>query len=192
MAYSHRLSTKTGQLQGPQPHDEWLKDMIVVGVGTGLRRAELLNLRWADIDLADGMLYVRNRTDGSFTAKSGHERTVPLRGDALERLRQMNDAHTDDLDGPVFTDKNGNPIKPDRISKRFKFYVRKAGLKAKERLHFHSLRHTTGSWLAMQGVPLPVIGKILGHSSTQVTEMYSHVSEDVVDNAMDKVFGNGE
>jgi site-specific recombinase XerD len=43
----------------------------------------------------------------------------------------------------------------------------------------------------MQGVPLAVIGKILGHSSTQVTEIYSHVSEDVVGKAMDEVFGNG-
>lgn len=175
---------------GPTPEDEWLSAMIRVAVSTGLRRAELRNLRWNDLDLESGFLHVRNRADGSFTAKSGHERTVPLRGDALERLRRMNDARTDDLDGPVFTDKNDNPIKLDRISKRFKFYVRKAGLKDKERLHFHSLRHTTGSWLAMQSVPLAVIGKILGHSSTQVTEIYASVSEDVVGQAMDRVFGS--
>jgi integrase len=177
---------------GPTPDDEWLAGMIRVGVATGLRRAELANLRWSDVDLDNGFLHVRNRSDGSFTAKSGHERRVPLRGDALDRVRDMHDARTDDLDGPVFTDKNGNPVKLDRISKRFKFFVDKAGLKHADRLRFHSLRHTTGSWLAMQGVPLSVIGKILGHSSTQVTEQYSHVSEDVVGQAMDAVFGNRE
>jgi integrase len=173
---------------GPQPHDEWLKDMIVVGVGTGLRRAELLNLRWADIDLDDGMLYVRNRN--SFTTKSGHERPVPLRGDALERLRQMRDRAGSTSDTPVFLDSRDLPPKPDRVSKRFKFYVRKAKLPERERLSFHNLRHTTGSWLAMQGVPMRIIQQILGHSTIQVTERYSHLSPEVLGKAMEETFGN--
>jgi integrase len=119
--------------------------MIRVAVCTGLRRAELRNLRWSDLDLENGFIHVRNRMDGSFKSKSGSERTVPLRGDGLDRLRQMSEARTDDLDGPVFTDRNGNRLKLDRISKRFKFYVRKAKLPDRDRLPFHSLRHTTGS-----------------------------------------------
>ena len=185
---THR-ETQRGK-PGPNPDDEWLAAMIRVGVCTGLRRAELINLRWHDVDLDEGFIAVRNREDGSFKAKSGNERTVPLRGDGLEHLREMHEARTDDLDGPVFTDKNDNPIKPDRVSKRFKFFVRKAGLKNADRLHFHSLRHTTGSWLAMRGVPMPVISKILGHSSTDVTEVYSHVSQDVTVQAMEEVFGS--
>lgn len=186
-AHAERLQDQPG----PNPDDEWLAAMIRVGVCTGLRRSELINLRWNDVDLENGFCAVRNRADGSFTAKSGHERTVPLRGDGLERLRAMNEVRTDDLDGPVFTDKNEHPIKPDRVSKRFKFYVREAKLKNRERLHFHSLRHTTGSWLAMQGVPMPVISKIMGHSSTQVTEVYASVSDGVTVRAMEEVFGNG-
>jgi integrase len=185
---AHR-ETLIGQ-PGPTPDDEWLSAMIRVAVCTGLRRAELRNLRWNDLDLDNGFLHVRNRDDGSFKSKSGSERTVPLRGDGLDRLRQMHAARTDDLDGPVFTDRNGNRVKLDRISKRFKFYVRKAKLKNKERLHFHSLRHTTGSWLAMKGVPMPVISKIMGHSSTAVTEVYANVSKDVTVRAMEEVFGN--
>jgi site-specific recombinase XerD len=80
--------------------------------------------------------------------------------------------------------------KPDRVSKRFKFYVREAGLSDREELSFHSCRHTTGSWLSMQGVPLRVISEILGHSSTQVTEMYSHLSPEVMDRAMEETFGS--
>ena len=80
--------------------------------------------------------------------------------------------------------------KPDRSSRRFKFYVRKAKLSDRKELSFHSCRHTTGSWLSMQGVPLRVISEILGHSSTQVTEMYSHLSPDVMDRAMEETFGD--
>jgi integrase len=57
----------------------------------------------------------------------------------------MSEARTDDLDGPVFTGKNGKRLELDRISKRFKFYVRKAKLPDRDRPPFHSLRHTTGS-----------------------------------------------
>jgi integrase len=172
---------------GPTPRDTWLKRMIRVAVGTGLRRGELLNLQWGDIDLSGGRLVVRNR-DG-FTAKNGHERTVPLRGDALETLREMHEARSPLDNEPVFVDANDDVPKPDRVSKRFKFYVRKAKLSKREELSFHSCRHTTGSWLSMQGVPLRVISEILGHSNTQVTEMYSHLSPEVMGRAMEETFG---
>jgi integrase len=80
--------------------------------------------------------------------------------------------------------------KPDRVSKRFKFYVRKAGLSDREELSFHSCRHTTGSWLSMQDVARRVISEILGNSSTQVTEKYSHLNPDVMERAMDETFGD--
>ena len=171
---------------GPTPQDTWLKILIRVAVGTGLRRGELLNLRWGDVDLESGRLMVRNRED--FTSKSGCERTVPLRGDALEALRAVREARSPLDDEPIFADANNQVPKPDRVSKRFKFYVRKAGLSNQERLSFHSCRHTTGSWLSMQGVPLRIISEILGHSSTQITEMYSHLSPDVIDRAMKETF----
>jgi integrase len=163
--------------------------MVRVAVGTSLRRGELLNLRWGDVDLESGRLVVRNR-DG-FTAKNGRERTVPLLGDELETLRAMKEDQPSLDNDPVFVDVNDDVPKPDRVSKRFKFYVRKAGLSDREELSFHSCRHTTGSWLSMQGVPLRVISEILGHTSTQVTEMYSHLSPDVMDRAMEETFGKG-
>ncbi len=76
------------------------------------------------------------------------------------------------------------------MSKRFKFYVRKAKLPERERLSFHNLRHTTGSWLAMQGVPMRVVQQILGHCTIQVTERYSHLSPEVLVKAMDETFGS--
>lgn len=93
------------------------------------------------------------------------------------------------LGPPVFLDGRDLPPKPSRMSKRFKFYVRKAKLPERERLSFHNLRHTTGSWLAMQGVPMRVIQQILGHSTIQVTERYSHLSPEVLVKAMEETFG---
>lgn len=173
---------------GPTAWDEWLKAIIQVAVGTGLRRSELLALRWQDVDLENEMLYVRNRAD--FTTKSGNEHAVPLRADALRVLKEMHAARTDDLDGPVFTDEDGTPLKPDRVSKRFKFFVREAKLDGRKRISFHTLRHTTASWLAMHGISMRVIQKILGHSSVQVTQRYSHLSPDVMGDAMEKAFGD--
>jgi site-specific recombinase XerD len=95
--------------------------------------------------------------------------------------------HEEDISGPVFIDRNEKAIKPDRMTKRFKKMARKADLD--ERIHFHSLRHTTGSWLAMRGVPMQHIQTILGHSDSAVTEKYSHLAPETLDRAMEETFG---
>ena len=172
---------------GKPPKDEWLKDMIRVAVCTGLRRGELLRLRWRDVDLDGGRLRVASR-EGEET-KSGHERQLPLRGDALDVLRRMNSERSGGLDASVFTDDEGKGLNKRRPTKRFKFFVRKAKLPQRERLRFHSLRHTCGSWLAMKGVPIRVIQAILGHSSVRVTERYSHLQPEVMEKAMEETFG---
>jgi len=175
-----------------EPSDvKWLFDIIQVAVCTGLRRSDLVSLRWRDVDLDQQLLTVRNR--GEHVTKSGHEHRVPLRSSALEVLQRRHEATESEAEvpsGPVFTDRSGASIKPDRVTKRFKFFVRKADLKEKEELHFHSLRHTCGAWLASSGVPLRVIQEILGHSSTSVTEIYSHLQPDVMGDAMEQAFSD--
>ena len=159
--------------------------MIIVAVGTGRQRGELVALRWADVNLEDGSIHVRHR-DG-FTTKGNRERRIPVVGDALDTLRRMYAEREDDLDGPVFTDRDGKPVKPDRATKRFKAMARKAGLD--DRVHLHSLRRTTGAWLAMKGVPMRVIQSILGHSSVNVTDRYSHLAPETLNAAMKETFG---
>lgn len=165
-----------------------MKEVIRVAVGTGLRRGGLLNLQWGDVDVGAGRLVVRNRED--FTAKNGNERTVPLRGDGLDALREEYERRDPDPSAHVVVDGDSLPVKPDRVSKRFKFFVRKAKLSGREGISFHTLRHSCASWLIQQGVPLPVVSEILGHSTTQITDqIYAHVSDDAVTEAMDNVFG---
>ena len=67
-----------------------------------------------------------------------------------------------------------------------------AKLSKREELSFHSCRHTTGSWLSMQDVPLRVISEILGHSNIKVTEMRNQLSPEVMDRAMEETFGGAE
>ncbi|WP_118831056.1 tyrosine-type recombinase/integrase [Salinibacter ruber] len=87
----------------------------------------------------------------------------------------------------VFTDRNEKGIRPGRVTKRFEKMARKADLG--ERIYFHSLRHTTGSWLAVQGVPMQHIQPILSHSDSTVTEKYSHLAPKTHDRAMEETFG---
>jgi integrase len=178
----HILNTRDAA--GRIPDLEWLHAMVRVAVATGLRRGELVSLHWEDVDFEGRRLHVRHR-DG-FRTKGNRERVVPFRGGAEEALADLHPGP--DASGPVFTDRDGKPIKPGRVTDRFKVMARKAGLD--ERIHFHSLRHTTGSWLAMKGVPMQIIKEVLGHSSVNVTEIYSHLAPEALDAAMEEAFGS--
>lgn len=171
---------------GIKPDVEWLRDAIVIAVGTGLRRGELLNLRWSDVELDERRLRVRNR-DG-FRTKNGSERVVPVRGDALEVLRRRYEQR-DAFDGPVIVDRDGTAPRPERLTRGFKRMVRGAGLKGREDLHFHSLRHTCGAWLASQGISARIIQEILGHASSATTQIYSHVTSSALEDAVERTFG---
>jgi integrase len=173
---------------GPTPHDQWVQEIVKVAVCTGLRRGELLNLKWEDIDLNSEILHVRNRDTEGFRTKSGSERTLPIVGDALETLSNMNSRRDPASTDIVFLDDRGEPVKPDRVSRRFKFYAEKADLA--DRITFHSCRHTTGTWLAMKGVPLRVIQGILGHAQASTTEVYTHLVDGMTERAMTETFGS--
>lgn len=174
---------------GILPDVGWLRDSIILAVATGLRRGELLNLRWSDVDLSERRIRVRNRKDGSFRTKSGAERVVPVRGEALEVLQRRSDER-DEFDGPVITDRDGNRPKANRLTRGFKRMVRGAKLKGREDLRFHSLRHSCGAWLASQGVSERIIQEILGHASSQTTQIYSHVAGAALEEAMERTFGS--
>ena len=182
--YTESLRGKPGKT----PADQWLKGLVRVAVATGLRRNELLELRWADINLDQSFLWVRNREKEGFRTKSGSERTVPLANDACSVLHCIKDCRQPSPAERVFLDDDGNAISPNRVSSRFKHYVREANLADAERLSFHSLRHTCASWLAMKGTPMRIIQGILGHSSINMTEIYSHLRPEVMSRAVQETF----
>jgi site-specific recombinase XerD len=120
--------------------------------------------------------------------KGRSERTLSIADDASETLSKMQSRWDPASTDIVFLDDRGEPVKPDRVSRRFKFYAEKAELA--DRITFHSCRHTTGTWLAMKGVPLRVIQGILGHSQASTTEVYTHLVDGMAERAMTETFGS--
>lgn len=148
--------------------DKDLKDLIRFSVNVGCRQMEILTLKWVQTDLKGRFIIIDNR-DG-FLSKSKKVRPVPLNTEAMSILLDRQKDRTGDF---VFTYK-GKPITQDFISKKFKKFVLKANLNPG--LHFHSLRHSFGSWLIQRGASIYNVSKLLGHSDIKTTEIYLHVS----------------
>jgi len=106
--------------------------------------------------------------------QDGRRRTVPLSETAMYLLNAPRGKSTSEY---LFT-LNGKRINAGWVTHLFKRYVRHAGLN--DRLRFHSLRHTFARWLVQDGVSLYEAQKLLGHSSSAVTEVYSHLQPEQV------------
>jgi integrase len=134
-----------------------------------MRLSEIANLKWQDIDFMDMKIRVRNTE--SFSTKSKRERTVPLHpflADILSLRSQV------DHSPFVFPRPDMNLVRKDTANKNFRKYCKRTDLDS--RFHFHTLRHTFASHLAMKGVSLYFIQKILGHQSIQTTtRIYVHL-----------------
>jgi integrase len=156
---------------------------------TGMRRGEILGLRWIDVDIDHGTLAVvqaRVRGDRAVettTPKTDRGRRSidvdPITVNHLKRHRKRQIA--DRLEaGPawtetdlVFTRTDGVPLDPDVISQRFNRIVKDAGLR---RIRFHDLRHTQATLWLKSGEPTHVVSRRLGHASEAFTlRQYAHV-----------------
>jgi integrase len=176
-----------------------LYPLLVVAVTTGLRRGELLALRWEDVDLDRRVLRVRQavvlvrgrvRFDRPKSATS--IRTVPMPQTTVGVLREhrvAQDAERERL-GEAWTDLDlvfpstiGTPMEPRNLSRWFNELRTEAGLPW---LRLHDLRHACATFLLAQGVDLATIKDLLGHSQISVTaDIYTHVLERVARGASD-------
>lgn len=167
--------------------DPWYP-LFVTAVATGMRRGELLGLRWADVSLEDDRLSVRqqltllhNVLNFSDPKTSRSRRTIDLDPETVKVLRRhrasqsqqrlrWGEAYTDhDL---VFCREDGTPMNPDRLTVLFQGMVKRSGL-AKIRLH--DLRHTNATLALEAGVPPKVISDRLGHATVAFTmDVYAH------------------
>jgi len=145
---------------------------------TGLRKGELLNLAWADVDLQKGILLVRSSL--SYRTKGGKIRMVPLNTAATNVLENL-----PRISPMVFPAERGGAYNHDFLSKRFKQVIKECGLNSK--LHFHSLRHTFASLLVQDGVPLYHVQRLLGHSSARVTEIYAHLGQSELHGSVERL-----
>lgn len=166
----------------------WLSDVVRFARHTGLRLGEVVNTRWSWVRLNVSKPYLIVRSEeGEFVTKSGHERRVPLRGEALEVLRRLNEERTSESDGFVFTGLDrGEKLNATYVSKRFKKYATLA--KLSKNITFHSLRHTAITEWANSGIPITTVQRIAGHADVKTTMGYVHVSHDEIDRALDRFY----
>ena len=140
---------------------------------TGLRRGELIALRWRDVDFGGSVIRVRHTYGhGSLTApKSGKVRSVPMIDEvavALARLGQR--GHSTTLDDQVFPGTNGVYLDASALGKRYRAAIEQAGIRS---LPFHSLRHHFGS-VAINVLSPTEVQAMLGHSDLSTTARYLH------------------
>lgn len=155
---------------------------------TGMRRGEILGLRWSNLDLKAARLSVRHAVVAiayatiESTPKSHNARVIDLDRDTVEQLQahrrrqqqERDEWGSDYQDGDLVVAKeNGEPIHPHTFSQSFKRLVRNAGLRP---IRLHDLRHTHATLALKAGVPVKVVTERLGHESPAFTlKQYAHV-----------------
>jgi integrase len=182
--------------------NETVRDYILLSLLTGARRSNVQEMRWSEINFDDAIWAI----PGTKT-KNGESMTVPLVADALNVLEVRR--HSPEKSEWVFPGdgKTGHLVEPKtawkRILERAAMIQRKNWLKANPKktqadfdkefpeagfrnLRIHDLRRTLGSWQAITGASLPIIGKSLGHKSQSATQIYARLSNDPVRAAVDK------
>lgn len=191
-------------------NDDAYPALWVLALTTGMRRGELLAVRWGDVDLAKAALHVRrtlNAVGGEryFDAPktAAGRRVVALSPSCVAALRAHRKAQNvarlaagpawrdEDL---VFTTGMGGPLWPDDISHRFATLIEAAGV---PRIRLHDARHTHATLLMERGVHLKVVSERLGHTGIQITaDVYSHVSPAMQEHAAAEIdaalFTDGE
>lgn len=138
---------------------------VILALSTGARQQEVLGLRWPQVDLV-------RRVATLHETKNGERRVLPLAGPALELLRERSRVRRLDTD-LVFPGRT-KPNKPVDLRTPFATALKRAGI---DDFHWHDLRHTAASYLAMNGASLAEIAEVLGHKTLAMVKRYAHLSE---------------
>lgn len=165
-------------------------ELFYTALFTGMRRSELLALRWNDVDLVLGQIYV-NRSlhhlkDGSYVfsepKSTRSRRTIALSPSTSTLLRNYREKrkleqaildrsiHNDDL---IFSHPDGSPLRPNTVTNTWRSLAARAGVKV---IRFHDGRHSHASLMLKQGIHPKIVSERLGHSTITMTiDLYSHV-----------------
>ncbi len=157
-------------------------DMALLSLHCGLRAGEIFNLTWRDVDIEKAILTLRD-------TKSGKTRYAHATTDVVTMLAGLGIGDPEQL---VFPGRGGVKIK--QISDSFERAVAKCGLNngvtdRRDRVVFHTLRHSFASWLVQAGVDLFTVKEMLGHSTLAMTERYSHLAPDAMRHAVNVLNG---
>ena len=151
----------------------------LISLKTGMRLNEILSLTWSDLDLSARVIHVR------FSKKKVRMTPMPLSIKAL-----FEEMPPDLPSALIFPSTTGD--KSEQVSMSFKRAVEELGFNkgikdARQKVVFHTLRHTFASWLAIDGVPLYTISELMGHSTMDMTKRYAHLCPDTKRAAVEKI-----
>jgi len=183
-------------------HGSHLDALLILALTTGMRRGELLALRWDDVDFQQSLVSVHRTmtrvggygyVEGEPKTRSSRRRIV-LPGVALEALKdhrerqaqvQLKVGETWQDKGLVFCDDSGGFFSPDVVLYRFGKLLSKVGL---PHMRFHDLRHSAATILLVAGVHPKVVQERMGHSTIAMTlDVYSHVLPSMQQEAAGKI-----
>ncbi len=176
---------------------------VMLALATGMRRGEILALRWRNVDLDRGIVRATESLEQSKGGlrfnppKSGRARVITLPSFAADELRERKRAQAEQLlkvgirqsgNTLVCARPDGQPTTPLGLSNMFFKFVRKGAVYDLPTLRFHDLRHTHATQLLMAGVHPRIAQERLGHSTVALTlDLYSHVTATMQEDAAAKI-----
>lgn len=149
-----------------------VRPVIVCALQTGMRKGEILGMKWSQVDLTHRVIHLPK-------TKSGDSRSLPINDRLEATLRGLVRSISDDH---VFLNPDTGKRWSD-LKRQFVRAVKKAKL-AHRGIVFHHLRHTAASWMVMAGVPLATVASILGHADIKMVMRYAHLSKGHLDLAV--------
>jgi len=177
----HRFKKEYKELKDPKLHD-----IALLSLHTGARASEVFNLKGQDIDFRNGLITLRD-------TKNKETRYAPMTKSVKAMLKRRIPSGREDFipDAYVFTKDirkskdafKNEPQKIKEVSNAFERAINRLGWNdgvtdPRQKIVFHTCRHTFASWLAIQGTPIFTIAKLMGHKSIAMSERYSHLSTD--------------
>lgn len=169
-------------LETLQKKNHQLYEMSLIAIHCGLRSGEIASLRWGDISLDSKKIIVRD-------TKNKVNRIVPM----TEHVKLMlTEKKPGENNGLLFRDSKGEKLKDYNISFHFNRIINMLGfnnsvIDRRDRVVFHSLRHTYCSFLVEEGVDLYTVQKLAGHRTILITQKYSHFNDATLSNAVNKL-----
>jgi excisionase family DNA binding protein len=161
-----RILTEEEEVKLEAESPDYLKPILIMALHTGMRRGEILNLRWRQVDLGRRNIKVEN-------TKSGKNRLIPINDllfQELLKVKGLNGKSEHVFPNP----KTGRPF--TEAKKSFKGACKRAAI---DGLRFHDLRHTFATRLIESGTDLITVRDLLGHHSVKVTQRYTHSNQDL-------------
>ena len=168
-------------------------EFYYVDFSTGLRRGELLGLKWEDVDFEHSTITVKRQVirvqghieEGPLKTKNAY-RTIAIGDDVVAILKDLQEREGD-KSPYIFPSPNGGPQDPDSVLPMFKRMLKRCGI---DPIRFHDIRHTFATVAIAEGVDCKTLSAMLGHYSVAFTlDTYGHVTDNMIHDAAAKVSG---